>query len=86
MNVQINKVINDIEKTKAKIAELQALLPKLEKKKTELENAEIVRLVRKASVEPANLAGFINSIKPTLSSYAQTDHRDGNPSHSDEPK
>jgi len=63
MNAQINKAINDIEKTKAKIAELQALLPELEKKKTDLENAEIVRLVRKASVEPNALAGFLDSIK-----------------------
>lgn len=30
----------------------------------DLENAEIVRLVRKASVEPGELAGFLDSIKP----------------------
>ena len=65
MNPQINKVTNDIQKTKDKIAELQALLPTLEKKKTDLENAEIVKLVRKASVEPGKLAGFLESIKPT---------------------
>ena len=64
MNPQINKVANDIHKTRAKIAELQALLPELERKKVELENAEIVRLVRKASVEPGELAGFLDSIKP----------------------
>ena len=63
MNPQINKVANDIQKTKAKIAELQALLPELEKKKTDLENAEIVKLVRKASVEPGKLAEFLDSIK-----------------------
>ena len=72
MNVQINKVANDIEKTKAKIAELQALLPELEKKKTDLENAEIVRLVRKASVEPNALAGFLNSIKTKPSAPEST--------------
>jgi hypothetical protein len=64
MNPQINKVANDIRKTKDKIAELQTLLPELERKKIELENAEIVRLVRKASVAPGELAGFLDSIKP----------------------
>jgi len=63
MNPQINKIKNDIQKTKEKIAELQHLLPELERKKIELENAEIVRLVRKASVEPGELAGFLDSIK-----------------------
>jgi len=64
MNPQINKVTNDIQKTKEKIVELQALLPELERKKVDLENTEIVRLVRKASVEPKELAGFLESIKP----------------------
>jgi flagellar biosynthesis component FlhA len=63
INPKIRKVVDDIEKTKAKIAELQALLPELERKKIELENNEIVRLVRKAIVEPGDLAAFLENIK-----------------------
>ena len=62
MNPRINKVIDDIERTKTRIAELQALLPELERKKTELENAEIVRLVRKANVAPKDLEAFVESL------------------------
>jgi len=82
MNAQITKVINDIEKTKAKIAELQILLPELERKKIDLENAQIVRLVRKASVEPGELAGFLNSIKSAPSTSESTAQRFANPSKS----
>ena len=63
MNQRIQKVIGDIERTKAKIAELQALLPELEKKKTDLENTEILRIVRSASIAPGEIAEFIESIK-----------------------
>jgi len=41
LNAKINKVVDDIEKTKAKIVELQALLPELERKRTDMENTEI---------------------------------------------
>jgi hypothetical protein len=63
MNPKINKAIDDIERTKAKIAELQALLPELERKRKDLEDAEIVRLVRSANVAPGDIAAFIDSIK-----------------------
>ena len=63
MNQRIQKAIEDIERAKAKIAELQALLPELERKKTELENTEILRLVRSANVAPGDIAEFIAAIK-----------------------
>jgi hypothetical protein len=63
MNPRIQKVIDEIKRTKAKIAELQALLPELERKKTDLENTEIVRLVRSANVAPGDIAAFVESIK-----------------------
>ena len=50
MNSKINRVIQEIEKAQTKIAELQILLPELERKKVELENEEIIRRVRKASI------------------------------------
>ena len=63
MNKSIQKAIDDVERTKAKIAELQALLPELERKRTDLENTEVVRLMRSANVAPADIAGFIESLK-----------------------
>ena len=63
MNQRIQKTIDEIERTKAKIAELQALVPELERKKTDLENTEIVRLVRSANVAPGDISAFIASIK-----------------------
>ena len=63
MNPKIKKVIDDIERTKARIVELQALLPELERKLTDLENAEIIKLVRKANIEPKNLYSYIESLK-----------------------
>jgi restriction endonuclease S subunit len=63
MNQRIQKIIDDIERTKAKIAELQALLPELERKRLDAENTEIRRLLNSANIAPADVAGFIESIK-----------------------
>jgi hypothetical protein len=63
MNQRIQKAVDEIERTKAKIAELQALLPELERKKLDLENTEILRLVRSANIAPCDIAAFIESIK-----------------------
>jgi hypothetical protein len=63
MNQRIQRAIDEIERTKAKIAELQALLPELERKRKDLEDNEIVRLVRSANVAPGDIAAFIESIK-----------------------
>ena len=46
MSAKIDKVCAEINKTKAKISDYQARLRELEKQKTELENIEIVELVR----------------------------------------
>jgi len=63
MNPKINSTIKEIERTKAKIAELQALLPELERKRLDMENTEIVRLVRSANIAPADLPGFVESLR-----------------------
>ena len=65
MNPRIRKAIDDIERTRTKITELQALLPELERKKTDLEDAEIIRLVRRASVRPGDLYTFMESMNQT---------------------
>ena len=66
MNSKIQRVVNEIEKTQSKIAELQARLPILEKQKTDLENTEIVTVVRSADVPPAELTEFIRAYKAQL--------------------
>ena len=58
MNPKINKVIGDIEKTREKIAEHQSRLKELERYKTELENADIVAMVRGINIPPEELEAF----------------------------
>jgi len=71
MNPKINKVIDDIEKTKAKIAELQTLLPELERKRIDMENTEIIRLVRSADIAPADFPAFVRSLKTAQAAVSE---------------
>ena len=66
MNKKIEKVCAEIDKTKTKISEYNARLRELEKQKTELENTEIVELVRGVEASPAELAAFIKAFRETL--------------------
>lgn len=63
MNPKIDKVTAEIGKTKAKIGEYNTKLRELEKQKTELENIEIVELVRGVEASPAELAAFIKAFR-----------------------
>jgi hypothetical protein len=63
MMPKLQRIVREIERANEKIAELQELLPELEKQKTELENTEIVRLVRSASVAPGELEAFLRTVK-----------------------
>jgi len=63
MNPKIKKVIDEIERTKSKILELQILLPELERKRIDMENTEIIKLVRSAEILPAELPAFLESLK-----------------------
>jgi DNA repair exonuclease SbcCD ATPase subunit len=63
MNPKLQKVNREIERAKAKIAELQASLPALEKQKEELENTDWIRALRSADVAPEDFAAFIESYK-----------------------
>ena len=62
-NQRIEKVTDDIERTKAKIVEYQAKLRTLERQKTELENERIVALVRCERISDAQLHELMNSFK-----------------------
>lgn len=63
MNPKIQKIINEIEKTKTRIAELQARLQELEAQRIDMENTEIVGLFRSVDVAPQDLADFIRAFK-----------------------
>jgi len=58
-----DKILIEIKKVKAKIAEYQGKLKELEAKRTEIENTEIVDVVRGMSIPLDELATLLQSIK-----------------------
>ena len=63
MNSKLQKVLTEISRTKEKIAALQTRLRELEQQKTELENIEIVGMVRGLDVALEELAAFIQAFR-----------------------
>ena len=59
MNPKIEKPEKEIDRIKAKIAEMQAKLRKLEEQKTELENTDYVAVARSFHLTPQELADFL---------------------------
>lgn len=66
MNPKIEKLEKEIEKTKTKIAEMQAKLHKLEEQKTELENTDYVAVARSFKLTPQQLADFLKHSRRPL--------------------
>ena len=58
MNPKLQKVIDEIDMLKKKISRYQSRLRNLERRKTELENDEIVALVRGIDIAPDKLGEF----------------------------
>lgn len=65
MNPKIKKINTEYEKNAAKIAELQARQEELAKQRTELENLDIIGLVRNMGLDPDQLAALINTARTT---------------------
>ena len=63
MNAKIERVCKEIDKTKGKISEQQTRLRELEKQKTELENTEIVDVVRGMNISFADLAEVLKAAR-----------------------
>lgn len=61
MSKKKQKVILEISKTKKKISDLQEKLRELERQKTEIENTEIVELVRSTKMNTSELATFLKA-------------------------
>jgi predicted nucleic acid-binding Zn-ribbon protein len=58
LNPKLQKVNDEIDKLKRKIADYQNRLRNLERQKTELENADIVAMVRGIDIPPSELREF----------------------------
>lgn len=63
MNPKIERTMQEIDKVKAKIVELQTRLRELEQQKTEQENAEIVAAVRGVRATPEELAAMLLQLR-----------------------
>ena len=72
MNPKIKKINTEYNKNAAKIAELQARQAELEKQRTELENLDIIGLVRNFGLDPDQLAAIIQANRPTQPVQAVT--------------
>ena len=72
MNPKIEKLENEIVKTREKLVEMQERLKNLERQKTEMENSEIVALFRSLDMTPSELAAFIKEMQPEKKNKHQT--------------
>jgi len=74
-NPKIEKVKAEIDKTKAKISEFQAKLRALERQKTDLENEQIVALVRSERISDAELSALMKSLHREESAEVRVSER-----------
>ena len=65
MNPKIKKINREYKKNEEKIMELQARQAELEKQRTELENLDIIGLVRGVGLSPDQLAALIRASSPS---------------------
>ena len=63
MNNKLNKLQMEIDKIKQKISEQQTRLRELEQQKTEIENTEIVELVRSMKMNTSELSTFLKAYR-----------------------
>ena len=63
MNTKISKLQMEIDKIKLKITEHQSKLRELEQQKTEIENTEIVELVRSLKMNTSELSSFLKAYR-----------------------
>ena len=64
MNPKIKKINAEYQKNAAKIDELQARQAELTKQRTELENLDIIGMVRGMGLDPDPLAALIRAARP----------------------
>lgn len=69
---KIEKLQDEIDKARMRLVEQQARIKELESKKSELENMEIVDIVRGMSIPLDELAAALQSLKSTAAPAART--------------
>ena len=75
MNPKIKKIDIEYEKNAAKITELQERQRELEKLRLELENLDIIGIVRNMGLTPDQLAALIQGARPTdMEKKEETDY------------
>lgn len=65
MNPKITKLLTEREKNSEKIAKLNARNDEIDKQVTELENLDIVGIVRRMGVTPDELAALMQAARPS---------------------
>lgn len=63
MNKKLSKILAEIEKAKEKLSEQQGKLRELERQKTELENTEMVELIRSTKMNTEELSTFLKAFR-----------------------
>ena len=63
MNPKIKKLAKDIDKTRAKIKDMQGKLRVMEQQKVDMENEEYISMVRDMGISPEQLADFLKGYK-----------------------
>ena len=82
MSSKMKKLLLEIEKTKGKLSEYQMRLRELERQKTELENTEIVELIRSTKMNTSELATFLEAFREKgeapflVSKQEETEHEE----------
>ena len=69
--MKLERIVAEIERTKEAISKQQARLRELEAQKTEVENLQIVQMVRALRMTPAELSAFLQG-KPDNAPAATT--------------
>lgn len=83
-NNKLDRIDAEIAKTREKISEQQARLKELISQKTELENLQIVQLVRSMRLSPAELTALLsgggipgmNAVPEEMNETEDTDHEE----------
>ncbi|MEG0944048.1 MAG: DUF4315 family protein [Angelakisella sp.] len=63
MNSKLKKLLLEIDKTKEKLSVQQAKLRELERQRTELENTEMVELIRSTKMNTEELSTFLKAFR-----------------------
>ena len=63
MNPKLQKISDEIEKLRTKVTGYQSRLRELERQKTELENADIIAMVRGVDIPAEDFAAFVSSYR-----------------------